>query len=111
MRSLSRLGGGRFRIWWLCYGQRTKYALMAITMIGLYGIASEMDYQDALLAERIAHDQAKRALAQEQKARTLPPTVFVIEADTPDKAQEKLAKIAGDLDLERYKMRLPPKGL
>lgn len=105
MRPTSKLLKGRFRVWWLTHGERAKLALMGVTMIALYSLVSHWDYQDALLAEKIAHDQSKRALAQEQKARTLPPTVFVIEAETPDKAQEKLAKIAGDLDLERFRMR------
>lgn len=102
---MRKLGKGSIRVWMLTHGEQAKLALMGITMVALYSLVSHWDYQDALLAEQMAHDQAKRALAQEQKARTLPATVFVIEAATPQQAQEKLAKIAGDLDLERFRMR------
>lgn len=105
VRPLKTLGKGRVRVWMLTHGEQARLALLGCTMVALYSLASHWDYQDALMAEQMAHDQAKRALAQEQKARTLPATVFVIEADTPDKAQEKLARIAGNLDLERLKMR------
>lgn len=102
---MRKLGKGRARVWWMTHGQRVKYAAMGITMVLLYGIASEMDYQDALLAEQMAHAEARRQLAQEQAARALPTTVYVLEAATPAAAQQKLARLAGEMDVERHKLR------
>jgi hypothetical protein len=50
---------------------------------------------------REAHNQAVQTIAARNAAGNLPSVVFMIEAETPQAAREKLAKMAGQLDAHR----------
>ena len=90
----------RFRIWWLSHNHRPVLAatfIAAISTLVFY-------YESEIRKERAEKAIAVELLAAEQAARGLQKTVFLIEAGTVTQAQEKLAKVAGDLDMARYRM-------
>lgn len=104
-RALHRLTAGRLRIWWLTNRKDAVRAAQLVTLVALFLLASSMDYQDQLNAESAAHASVREELAQERAGRSLPPTVYMIEARTPAEARTKLAEIEGAAMAERYKLR------
>lgn len=104
-RNIRALNQGRYRVWFLTHRIRAFRALQVCTVVCLFLVASAMDYRDQLAAEKAAHADVKRILAEQAAdkaaAKALPQTVYVLEAATPEKAREKLARIAGQLDYER----------
>lgn len=105
MRTIKAMGRGKLRVWWLTHRHQAILALQVVFVVWAYLIASTMDYNDQVAAERAAKEQVARTLQDERNARTLPSTVWLIEAQTPEKAQQRLAQIAGQLDMERAKLR------
>jgi len=105
MRGIKAMARGKLRVWWLTNRHQAILALQVVFVVWAYLIASTMDYHDQVAAERSAKEQVARALQDERNARNLPPTVWLIEAKTPEKAQERLAQIAGQLDLDRARLR------
>lgn len=105
MRTLRSMGRGRLRVWWMTYRHQAVLALQVVFIVWAYLIVSTMDYHDQVAAERAAKQDVAKALDDERSSRKLPPTVWLIEAQTPEKAQQRLAQIAGQLDLDRARMR------
>lgn len=106
-RNIRALNRGRLYIWWVSRSRRRDLvvALQLLFVVAAFLAVSTWDYHDQLAYERFAKEDVQRILEEERRARELPKTVYVIEAKTPEKAQERLAQIAGELDLERAKMK------
>ena len=103
MRTCHRLAGGQFRVWWLTHQHQATAAAGVCFVVFAFGLVGSWDYQDALAVEEL---KAKRLAECEQglAAQGLPSTVYVIEANTPEKAQAKLRGVANSLD--RYRSPL-----
>jgi hypothetical protein len=102
---LHSIFSGRLRIWWLTHRQDAVRAAQLVALVALFLTASTMDYQDQLDAERSAKAAVDEQLAQERAGRSIPSTVYMIEARTPAEAKMKLAEIEGAVMAERYRMR------
>lgn len=100
MRKLHALAGGRARVWWLTHRHEARTAGLFLILSALFVGYSEV----RLFAERGEKNELVKMLGDERVARVLPNTVYIIEAATVSKAQEKLARIAGELDVARYEM-------
>lgn len=100
MRKLKTLVGGNVYIWWLTHRHESRVAGLFLLLAVLFVGFSEW----RLAVERGEKDELVKLLSDERAARVLPNTVYILEAATVTKAQEKLARIAGDLDLARYEM-------
>lgn len=105
MRTLHRINKGRFWVWWLTHKEQVRLMLTLGFLVLALGVVGRWDYEDQLEAEKLAHQQVQRQLAGEMAARKLPNTVYLLEARTAEEAQIKLAKIAGELDMERAKLK------
>lgn len=103
---LKALNKGRARVWWVHHGTTAVRTMQIVLLAFSFLAVSTWDYQDQLEAERAMHRDVAEQLRQEKLARTLQRTVFVIEAATPAAAELKLAEIAGDMDVERMKLRV-----
>lgn len=103
-RRIRALNSGRARIWWVHHGREAKNALALVCLVACYLIASTMDHQDQLDAEKSARDEVAATLAAEREARGIPRIAFVIEASSPKEAALKLADIEGAAMAERYKL-------
>lgn len=92
--------GGNAYVWWLTHRHEARVAglflILSVLFVGYYEVRFEI--------ERVEKGELVKLLSDERAARALPNTVYVLEAATVTKAQEKLAKIAGDLDMARYEM-------
>lgn len=100
MRKLKTIAGGGVYIWWLTHRHEARTAALFLILSALFVGYSEL----RLFAERGEKNELVKLLSEERSARALPNTVYILEAPTVTKAQEKLARIAGDLDLARYEM-------
>ena len=100
MRKLKTIAGGGVYIWWLTHRHEARTAALFLILFALFITF----YESRLFFERGEKNELVRMLSDERAARVLPNTVYILEAPTVTKAQEKLARIAGDLDLARYEM-------
>lgn len=105
MRSLRCLASGRARIWWVTHRQDAIRASQLVAIVGLYLLASTMDHQDQLEAERLAKEEAQLRLVEERALHGIPNPAIVLDARTAEKFGLRLAEIAGGLDSERYGLR------
>lgn len=105
MRRLRRMWGGKFRIWQLTHGHRFRLFGLVFVLICLFLLVSYLDWRD--MEERVrSHKQRADMLQRDHEVmRQLPKTVFIIEAATTDELMDKMARIAGELDAQRYEMR------
>lgn len=100
MRKLKTLAGGNVYIWWVTHRHEARMAALFLILSALFvGY-----YEFRLTAVQAEKSALQNALGDERAARVLPSTVYVLEASTVGKAQEKLARIAGELDVARYQM-------
>lgn len=90
-----------FRIWWLSHNHRPVLTAAFVAAISALIFSYEYD----LRKERAGRAAAMQMLMAEQTARGFQKTVFLIEASTIPQAQEKLARVAGELDVARHGMR------
>lgn len=106
-KNIRALNGGRFYVWWMSRSRRRDLvvAVQLLLLVAAFLAVSHWDYQDQLAQEKFAKEDVQRILAEERRARDLPATVWLIEAKTPEAAQVRLAQIAGQLDMERAKLR------
>jgi hypothetical protein len=104
-RAIRSLNKGRLRVWWIYHRQDAIRTLQLAAIVLLFLVASSMDYRDQVAAERAAHEAVREQLRDERAARGHSRTVYLIEAATPEAARMKLAEIAGEIDLERAKLR------
>lgn len=105
MRTVHRLTSGRLRIWWLHHGREARSAGLLMALVGLFLFASSMDYQDALDAEATARREAEERLAHLKALHGVPNPAIVIEARTAKEYGLRLADIANDLDIERWRAK------
>lgn len=105
MTRLHAIFSGRLRIWWLHHGREARAAASLMALVGLFLFASSMDYQDALDAETAARHEAELRLAELKALHGVPKTAIVIEARTAKEYGLRLADIANDLDIERWRAK------
>lgn len=105
MRALHRITGGRLRIWLLSHGRDAKLSLQLVALVGLYLLASSMDYQDQLDAAHARAEESERILAAERALHGVPNPAIVLDARTAERYGMRLAEIAGGLDAERQSLR------
>lgn len=105
MKRLHALNSGRFRIWWVTHRQDAIRASQLVAIVGLYLLASTMDYRDQLDAERLAKEEAQLRLVEERALHGVPNPAIVLDANTAKRYGLRLAEIAGGLDAERYGLR------
>lgn len=105
MRAIRGAFRGRLRVYLLTHGKEVRNAIALCSIVLAFIAGLFVRHHEELHNERQAHEQAKRKLAAEQAARTSPPIMYLIEAETIEEAQIKLARVAGQLDMERAKMR------
>lgn len=105
---MNQLTQGRARLFWLTYSQHVWGALAGIVLVFCLGIVGHYDYQDQLELERLKAERSAQHLRNCEairKTSTGPKTIFLIEAGSPQEANEKLAVIAGSLDVARSTMK------
>lgn len=105
MKRLRSVNAGRLRIWWLTHRQDAVRAAQLVTLVALFLLASSMDYQDQLDAERAAAEAATAKLEAHRQAHGLPRVTFVIDVPDIPAAKMRLAEIEGAVMAERYRMR------
>lgn len=105
MKRLHSLNAGRFRIWWVTHRHDAIRASQLVAIVALYLVASTMDYQDQLDAERLAKEEAQLRLVEERALHGIPNPDIVLDARTAERYGLRLAEIAGGLDSERYGLR------
>ena len=105
MRTISKFGKGKLRVWWLTNRERVQVAFSMSMIVLALGLVGRWDYEDALAQEKAAHAAVKAQLAKHQSAEGLPPVVWLVESPTAEDARAKLAKVAGELDVARYQLR------
>lgn len=105
MKRLRCLASGRARIWWVTHRQDAIRATQLVAIVALYLLASTMDYQDQLDAERLAKEEAQLRLVEERALHGIPNPAIVLDARTAERFGLRLAEIAGGLDSERYGLR------
>lgn len=91
---------GRLYVWWLTYRREARLAVLCL----LFGSVLFAIHETRLMAVVAERDALNKNLKDMQAAKALPNTVFILEGSTIAKAQEKLARIAGDLDVARHEM-------
>ena len=94
--------GGRSRIWWLTHREQFRLVLSVCALVLCLGLVGRWDYEDQVAMERSRADKAEASL---NAVHPLPPTTFIIEARTPAEAREKLADLAGQLDMQRAALK------
>lgn len=104
-RRIRSLNKGRLTVWWVTHRQDAIRAMQLVAIVGLYMLASHMDYQDAINAERSARIRAEERLAGMQPIADHPSVAFVIDARTKQDAINRFAEIEGALMKERYIMQ------
>lgn len=106
-RRIRALNQGRYRVWSLTRSRRGDLVIAAqvLFVVAAFLAVSTWDYRDQLAHERYAKADVQRMLDEEKAARAAPPTFWLVEAKTPEAAQEKLAQISGQIDKEREKMK------
>lgn len=104
-RRIRALNRGRVGVWWVTHRRDAIHAAQLMALVGLWLTASAFDYQDQLDAERTrrARAEAQLAAVAEQFGPPAPPTVFVVEARSPEELQRRLVEIGQDLDEWRWK--------
>lgn len=105
MTRLHAIFSGRLRIWWLHHGREAWSAGLLMALVGLFLLASSMDYHDALDAERTARQEAEDRLAHLKALHGVPNPAIVLEARTAERYGLRLADIANDLDIERWRAK------
>lgn len=105
IRALHRLTGGRLRIWLVSHGRDAKLAAQLVALVGLYLLASSMDYQDQLDAANARAEESARVLAAERALHGVPNPAIVLDARTAERYGLRLAEIAGGLDAERLRAK------
>lgn len=109
-RTIRSLNKGRARVWWVHHGREAKRAAQLVALVGLWILASTLDYRDQVQAERASRAELERE-AREAGAsaqgfsRRLPRITFVLEARTPEELELRLAEIAGKADGLRAELR------
>lgn len=105
MRKLRRMWSGKFRVWCVTHGHRFRLFWLMLVLLCLFLLTGYFDWRD--MEDRVrTHKQRADYLQREQDVmKQLPKTVFIIEAATPDELMSKMARIAGELDAQRYEMR------
>lgn len=105
MRRLRKLWGGKFRIWQLTHGHRFRLFGLMLVLLCLFLLAGYLDWRDMEERVRTYKQRADHLQREQDVMKQLPKTVFIIEAATPDELMSKMARIAGELDAQRYEMR------
>lgn len=100
MRKLKMIADGNVYIWWATYRHEARTAALFVILSVLFVGYSEF----RTMAEKTEKEALQNMLKDERASKMLPNTVYVLEAGTIAQAQQKLARIAGDLDVARYDM-------
>jgi hypothetical protein len=72
-----------------------------VFMVSSLAIPAWLRYVSDVEQMRQAHHEAVATIAAQKAAGNLPRIVFMIEAETPQAAREKLAQVAGQVDVQR----------
>lgn len=105
MRRLRKLWDGKFHIWCLTHGHRFRLVGLVLVLLGLFLLAGYFDWQDLHGKAERYRKRVEMLQREKEVANQLPKTVFIIEAATPDELMVKMARIAGDLDVQRDAIR------
>lgn len=100
MKKLKTFRGGSIYVWWLTHRHEARLAVLCC----VFGTVLFALHETRLMAVVKEKNSLQAALADERASKKLPSTVFILEGSTIAKAQEKLARIAGDLDVARHEM-------
>jgi hypothetical protein len=105
-RRIRSLNKGRLTVWWVTHRQDAIRAAQLVTIVGLYMVASHMDYSDAIAQERSMRERAEeQAELMKPLAEEYPQMTFVLQARTRQDAIDRMAEVEGMIAAERYSLR------
>ena len=92
--------GGRWRVFWLTHGARTRELLGVAFVFLAFGLVGRWDLEAALALERARAERAESINRATLIAGDLPSTVFIVDGKTPREAAQKLFEASQALDLK-----------
>lgn len=104
-RLFTRGTRGRVSVWWWTHRHQARSVALATGLVAIIGAVGYFDHQDEIAHHDLMVARTQAMIRERELIERLPTTLFILEAKTVDGAVEKLSRVAGSADAERYQLQ------